>query len=156
MNYGKYLTSAEVAALTAASDESVSAATSFFEGADCGVLGDSLNCTAPVGVLSSLLHTKFYNMASLAGAGTRPVVSHLGPMSIPAELAPHIVFVAGLSFFPERSVSHSRPLKVVGDDDGPSPAAGWVVRCERGVCTGRLRTSTVMRASAVLTCRVGC
>jgi hypothetical protein len=72
-------------------------------------------CTATAAVLSDLLQTKFVVMANVGAKDVKrkSIVSHMGPMSIPEELAEHIVFITGLSAFPEPRPVHARPARAV-------------------------------------------
>jgi len=97
LNYGKYLSSEEVMALTAASEETMSAALSFLSGVPCKDFKDALMCEATVGVLEELFATKFYTMTHTSG---KVIHRHLGEVSIPSDLAAHVEFVSGLGSFP--------------------------------------------------------
>ncbi len=61
--------------------------------------------------------TKFVVVANVgANVATKSIVSHMGPMSIPSEMAEHITFITGLSAFPEPRLGHNKPAKATGPD----------------------------------------
>ena len=149
VNYGKYMTSEEVTALTAAKPEAVSATMAFFKDASCVNMGDALKCTGTVAVLSALLETKFFTVLNVgADVNTQSVVSHIGPMSIPSSLAEHVEFITGLSFFPEQRLGRAHPVKERGPDDDDPSTDDYTVRLRQegggGLCSWGVRCGDLL------------
>jgi len=114
VNYGKYLTSEQVRALTAATPDAVSSTLTFLAdgGCKCQDLKDALACEGSVASLESLFATSFHVMTHTSG---RTIVRHMGGLSIPDSLAAHVEFVSGLGMF---------PVPKLGKEPKPVPEAG--------------------------------
>ena len=100
--------------MTASSEETVNAVTSFLAGADCRNQGDALLCKANVGLLEDLFHTKFFVFTHTTG---RKLVRHMAEISLPAALASHVDMITGLGSFP--IPKHRSFVKSTNETVGP-------------------------------------
>lgn len=112
--YGKYLTSAQVQALTATPRESARVVEAAFRGFDCHSLGDSLRCAGVVADVERMfgvtMHVFRHDATGVYRRGT------LGVFSVDASLRDHVVFVDGLSnFFEPKRVKKPQPV-TAGED----------------------------------------
>ena len=94
--------------------------------AQVGLLAIFMYLAMPCAHGCTLNHRRW--RASVCGCALLSSGSHIGPMSIPTDLADKIDFITGLSFFPEPTLGRVRPAKVQGTDyvvSAAGPGVGW-------------------------------